>query len=146
MSLHITNPLIMAFNVQEISFSYTHKKKNPYRGRGEPPSPPPSHTLPPLWPPLTNPGCTAVTGIAKMHKGPCSPLIGVKEIFKRGEYNYRGFVYATSHNYPLIVSFNVEENAVFIHEFSKKISLPWEGGHTPSLWPPPVEKSWLRQC
>ena len=47
-------------------------------------------------PPLTNPGCTTVTGIAKRHKGPCFPLIGVK--YLKGEYN-RGLVYATSHNY-----------------------------------------------
>ena len=47
-------------------------------GGGKPPSPPLGHFAPLLWPPLTNPGCTTVTGIAKMHKGPCSPLIGVK--------------------------------------------------------------------
>ena len=29
--------------------------------------------------------------------------------------------------YSLITAFNVQENAVFIPEFSKKISLPWEG-------------------
>ena len=67
------------------------------------------------------------------------PLIGVKEILKRGNIYGIG-TYATSHNYPLIMSFSVEENAVFIDEFSKKISLPWEGGHpppTPSPPPPP---------
>ena len=37
--------------------------------------------------------------------------------------------YATSHNYPLIMSFSVEENAVFIHKFSK--NLPTVGGGTP---------------
>ena len=41
---------------------------------------------------------------------------------------YRGFLYATSHT-PLIMSFNVEENAVFIHGFSK--NLPTVGGGTP---------------
>ena len=65
MSLHITNPIIMAFNVQEMSFSlHGFSKKNLYRGGGK--NPP----TPSLWPPLTNPGCTTVTGTAKMHKGP----------------------------------------------------------------------------
>ena len=60
------------------------------------------------------------------------------------------------HIYPLIRAFNVQENAVFIHEFSKTISLPWEGGPPPTpsparslrslaLPPPQVQKSWLRQ-
>ena len=63
---------------------------------------PSSHTLPPLgrfapslWPPLTNLGCTTVTAIAKMHKGPCSPLIGFFVFWKRGIY--RGFVYMPPH-------------------------------------------------
>ena len=34
------------------------------------------------------------------------------------------------HKLPLIMVFNVQGNAVFIHEFSK-ISLPWEGGNPP---------------
>ena len=42
--------------------------------------------------------------------------------------------------------FNVQENAVFIQEFSK-ISLPWEGGNGGNLLRSfalaPVEKSWL---
>ena len=46
---------------------------------------------------------------------------------------------ATSHNYPLIMSFSVEENAVFIDEF-QKISLPWEGGHPPPT-PSPLARS-----
>ena len=82
MSLHITNPLIMAFNVQERSFSYTNfqQQKSPYRGRGKPtPSPRAVASLPRFGPPLTNPGCTTVIGIAKRHKGPCSPVNGVKE-------------------------------------------------------------------
>ena len=61
------------------------------------------------------------------------PLIGVKEILKGGIY--MGLVhYATSHNYPLII-FSVEENAVFIHEFSK--NLPTVGAGTPPPTPPP---------
>ena len=47
------------------------------------------------------------------------------------------------HKLPLIMAFNVQENAIFIHKFLK-ISLPWEGEHTlsplgcfaPSLRPP----------
>ena len=40
--------------------------------------------------------------------------------------------------YPRVMAFNVEENAVFIPEFSKKI--PYRGPHpprAPSLCPPP---------
>ena len=64
------------------------------------------------------------------------------------------------HHHHLIMSFSVEENAVFIHEFSKKISLPWKGDTSlphppPSLararslrslayYRPPKIKSWLR--
>ena len=59
------------------------------------------------------------------------PLNWSKINFKKGEYNGIG-TYATSHNYPLIMSFSVEENAVFIDEFSK--NLPTVGGGTP---PPP---------
>ena len=114
---------------RNVVFIHKFSKKLPTVGGGNT-LPPLGHFAPLLWPPLTNPGCTTVTGIAKMHKGPCSPLIGVKEIM--------GLVhnYATSHNYPLIMSFSVEENAVFINEFStKKISLPWEGGHPPPAPP-----------
>ena len=107
---------------------------------GGTPHPPPSRS----WPPLTNPGCTTVTGIAKMQKGPCSPLIGVKEIFKRGNIYGIG-TYATSHNYALIMSFSmfsVEENAVFIHEFSfKKSHYRGRGDTTPSPPPPPPPRS-----
>ena len=119
-------------------------KKSPYRGRGVF-----SHTLPPLgrfapslWPPLTNPGCTTVTAIAKMHKGPCSPLIGVKEILKRGGGGYRGFVYMPPHTNtpPPNNVINVEENAVFIHEFSKNLPTVG-GGDTPSHTPPPPARS-----
>ena len=60
-----------------------------------------------------------------------------KEFFKRGNV-YEIGTYATSHNYPLIMSFSVEENAVFIHKFSK--NLPTVVGGTPpshTLPPPP---------
>ena len=83
MSLHITNT--MAFNVQEMLFSYTNFQKNLPTGHTPPPPPPGSvASLPRFGPPLTNHGCTTVIGIAKRHKGPCSPLIGVKDNFKRG--------------------------------------------------------------
>ena len=45
---------------------------------------------------------------------------------------------ATSHNYPLIMSFSVEENAVFIDEFSK--NLPTVGGGTPP--PTSLARAW----
>ena len=55
------------------------------------------------------------------------------------------------------MALNVQENVVFIHEFSKKnLPRPSEGESTPSprsiaslpqpsLWPP-VGKSWLHHC
>ena len=49
--------------------SYTNFEKSPYSGRGETPLPHPPLALPPL----TNLGCTTVTGIAKMHKGAMPP-------------------------------------------------------------------------
>ena len=136
---------------------HTHTfKKSPYRGRGETPLPPLGRFAPSLWPPLTNPGCTTVTAIAKMHKAPCSPLIGVKENFEKGGYMRDLYTcHLTLLPPPLIMSFNVEENAVFIHEFSKNLPtvggghplpLPPLGRFAPSLCLPPVEKSWLRHC
>ena len=63
----------MPFNVQEMSFSYTNFQKLslPWEGKKKPPTPSPlsGHFAPLLWPPVTNPGPTTVTGIAKMHKG-----------------------------------------------------------------------------
>ena len=58
MSLHITNPLIMPFNVQEMPFSYTNFQKNlPTVGGGDTPLPlprvAPSHITAPL---RLNPG------------------------------------------------------------------------------------------
>ena len=46
------------------------------------------------------------------------------------------------HKIPLIMGFNVQENAVFIHKFSK-ISLPCMGGGIPSslsLLLPPMSR------
>ena len=71
MSLHITNPLIInAIQcARNVVFIHKFSKKSPYRGRGKTTLPPLGHFAPLLWPPLTNPGFTTVTGIAKMHKG-----------------------------------------------------------------------------
>ena len=76
-------PLIMVSNVQENASFKNKFEKSPYRGRGETPLPHPplARSLRSLaLPPLTNLGCTTVTGIAKMHKGgghaPPPPLIG----------------------------------------------------------------------
>ena len=58
----------MAFRCKEMLFWYTNKKNNkknlPTVGGGQPP-PPVSHFAPSLFPPLTNPGYTTVTGVAK---------------------------------------------------------------------------------
>ena len=99
--------------------------------------------LPSFGPPLTNCGCTTVTGIAKGHKGSCSPLNWNKINFVKGE-NGIGICHLT---YPLIMAFNVQENVVFIHEFSKNLptvtprrpllpTLPPLGRFAPSLCPP----------
>ena len=54
---------------KKMPFSYTNFQKSPYRGRGKTPlpHPPPARSLRsialPPPPPLTNPGCTTVTGI-----------------------------------------------------------------------------------
>ena len=78
-------PLIMVSNVQKMPVSYTNLGKKislPWEGGGSPlPHPPSARSLRSLaLPPLTNLGCTTVTGIAKMHKGamppPPPPLIG----------------------------------------------------------------------
>ena len=85
---HITTPLYCHLVWKKMPFSYTIFQKNlPTVGGGKPPPtplPPLGHFAPLLWPPLTHPGCTTVTGIAKLHKGPWSPLIGVKEVLKGG--------------------------------------------------------------
>ena len=105
-------PLIMAFNVQKLPFC--------------PPSP------------LTNPGYTTITGVAKGDTRAHShipPLIGE---FKKGG-GRRELVYATTKP-----TNNGQKNAVLIHTFSK-ISLPWKGdsplpplgNFAPSLCPPP---------
>ena len=52
----------------------------------------------------------------------------------KGEYIGDLYI-CTSHNYPLIMSFNVEEMPFSYTNF-QKISLPWEGGH-PSPTPSP---------
>ena len=81
-------PPIMAFNVQEKCRFHTgiSKLSLPWEGGNPPLTPSPAQSLlslaPPPPPPVDNPGWPTVTGmIAKGHKGPCSPLIGVKEIF-----------------------------------------------------------------
>ena len=78
----------MPFNVQEMLFSYTNFQKLslPWEGENPPPTPSPLSvtSLPCFGPPLTNPGCTTVTGIAKGTRGHVpAPLIGVKYFFKR---------------------------------------------------------------
>ena len=78
----------MAFNSQE-NYVLIHefaKKALPTVGGGGSPLPCTSSpgsvvSIPRYGPrPLTNPGCTTVTGIAKGHGGPMPPLNGVKEI------------------------------------------------------------------
>ena len=77
-------------------------------------------------------------------------LLEAPQIWRMKRYNvletklvYRGIgiLYATS---PLIMAFNVQENAVFIQEFSKISQYTVGGGHslpTPSLCPPPPLKN-----
>ena len=81
---------------------------NPWEEGNLPPTPSPRSvaSLPRFGPPFTNPGCTTVNdGIARGHKGACpAPLIRVQEIWGQAV------------NYPLIIAFNVQEKAIFIHE------------------------------
>ena len=84
-----------------MSFSYTNFQKSPYRGRGKTPLPPLGRLAPSLWPPMTNPGCTTVTGIARMHKGAMPPTLDwrvKKEKKKRGKKKNKSkkLVYATT--------------------------------------------------
>ena len=67
----------MVFNVQEnaVFIQEFLKISLPWEG-GKTPL---RRFAPSLWPPLTNPGCTTVTGIAKGTRGHVPvPLIGVK--------------------------------------------------------------------
>ena len=94
--------------------------------------PPPSVVLfPRFGPMLTNPGYTTVTGIAKWYKPKMPQLIGIKEMQLRGwSWCMLYFIF-----YPLVMAFNVQENAVFIPKFSEI-----------SLCPLPVENhSYLHQ-
>ena len=113
-----------------------------------PPTPIPAWSLHPLVrPTLTNIGCTTVTGIAKGHKRPC-PLLPVDWSninFKGGGELGIGICNFTNViTYPLIMAFNVQGSAVFIHEFPK-IPQPWDGENTltrsadslPRFDPPP---------
>ena len=121
-------PIITTVNVQEMQFSHMNFKQSPYRGRGEAtPSPLLGRFAPWLWPSVDK-----------------SWLY-----FKKGGV---GDWYMSLHiTYPLMLAFNVQENAVFIHESplpSKKspnrsvASLP----HFDPPPPPPVDKSWLHHC
>ena len=94
--------------------SYPNFQKSPYCGRGHPP--PPSVVLfPRFGPMLTNPGYTTVTGIAKWYKPKMPQMIGIKEIQLRGwSWCMLYFIF-----YPLVMAFNVQENAVFIPKFSE---------------------------
>ena len=129
-------------------FLYTHKKKkSPYRtvGGGKKPS-----TLPPrlvaslrrIGPLLTNPGCTTVTGIAKGPRSPHAPIDWNKRNSITWGGGGRGWCMLYFIIYPLVMAFNVQENNVFIPEFSK-ISLPWGGG---SPLPPLKNPGYGSEC
>ena len=126
-------PLIMAFMSKKMMFSYMKLKKNlPLSSRSV-------ASLPRFGLPLTNTGCTTVTGIAIRAQAPMPPpppLVDsnfVKDIFFKGGVD--DWYMPPRINYPIIMAFHVQENAVFIHKFSK-ISLPWEG-EIPLPYPPP---------
>ena len=127
---------------KKIPFSDTNFEKSPYRGGETVPHPSPAPSLPRFCPPLTNPGCTTITGIAKGTRGHApAPLIGVEYIFKRR--GSRGVGMSLHITNPLIMPFNVQEMSFSYTNF-QKISLPWEGenplpplGHfAPLFWPP----------
>ena len=153
--------LIMVFNVQENAvFIHEFSKISlsiPWEGGKPPPPPTPSPrsvaSLPRFGTPLTNPGCTTVTGIAKGTRAHARPPWLEWNNFFKEKGVYRELVLVTSHNQPpnnafngwylslhitnlLIMVFNVQENAVFIHEFSE--NLPTVGGGNPHPPPPPL--------
>ena len=109
---------------------------------GEPPPPPttlPARSLrslsPHFGPLLANLGCTTVTCIAKGRRAHVPPIDWNKRNFKRVEYGIG--LYATSHNnypIPLIMAFHVQENAVFIHKFSKSLLSVNPLPHPPPAW------------
>ena len=66
-------PLILTFNVQEYVFIHEFSQISLPWEEGIPPPLPHLLSLSRFGPPLTNPGCTTITGISKGHKGPCSP-------------------------------------------------------------------------
>ena len=110
-------------------FSYTHFQKNSLLWE----HPPPARSLRSLAlaSPLTNSGCTTGTDIAKGTRGhaPPPPRIDWNKIhFRKGGI---GDCYTCHFTYPLIMAFNVQENAVFIHKFSKNLPTV-RGGDTPS--------------
>ena len=143
-------PLIKDLMCKKMPFSDTNFEKSPYRGRGKPPPTPSPRSvalLPRFGPPLTNPGCTTVTGIAKGTKGHApAPLDWSKIIFQKkgGVGDWYMSLHITN---PLIMPFNVQEMSFSYTNF-QKISLP----HPPpsrslrSLTLAPVDTSWLHHC
>ena len=88
-------------------------------------------SLPRFGTPLTNPGCTTVTAIAKgtrVHAPPPAPLIGVLKNTRRGS---RGLVLCHFTNN----GFQCARNVVFIHEFSKNLPTVGGGKKTPTPSP-----------
>ena len=121
--LHNLPPLVMAFNVQENAVFIPEFSKNlpTVGGAPSPPPPPPPYrslrslALAPCWQILAAPLSHAHESGRRALAPPPPPTV----------------VYAILHNLPpIVMAFNVEENAVFIPEFSK-ISLPWEGEALP---------------
>ena len=121
---------------KKMTFSDTNFEKSPYRGRGKHTLPRSVASLPRFGPPLTNPGCTTVTGIAKGTRGHApAPLDWSKISFQKkggvGDW-YNMSLHITN---PLIMPFNVQEMS-FSYTHFKKISLPPLGHFAPLLWPP----------
>ena len=107
-------PLIMAFMSKKMSGVFIHEVSTnlPTVGGGNNTLPPFGGFAPSLWPPLTNPGCTTVTGIAKGYKGPCPlPVDWSKTYFKKG--GVEDWYIPPRMNYPLKMAFHVGKKMLF---------------------------------
>ena len=148
-------PLIKVSNVQENAVIRHKFWKISLPWEGETPSLRSVASLPHFGPPLTNPGCTTVTGISKGTRGHVPrPLDWSKIIVqkKRGVGDWYMSLHITN---PLIMPFNVQEMSFSYTNFKKKILTVGGGNRLPhpppsrslrSLALAPVDKSWLHHC
>ena len=142
----------MACNVQKMPLWYTNKIKNLPTVEGGHPHPLLARSLAPslcslaLAPRWQILAYTSVTGVAKGGGGAQGPMPHPVYRSKNGKGGVRDWLYANSHNLPLIMTFNVQKKGEFWYTIFKKSPYRGRGTppplcrFTPSLWHP---KSWL---